>query len=91
MSRAQQIIAQSKKTEKKGDYLAEIPFNIGGVPCLIGLTSFSKDDDYDMEYDILDRKGYHAKWLEAKLTKDIKAKIEKAVYAHRKEINSPDY
>lgn len=61
-------------------YVAEVPFKVEGIPCLIGVTHFYKqkgdsntwDSDLDYygytecEYEILDRKGYRAKWLDSK-------------------------
>lgn len=71
-------------------YIALVESNICGIPCLLGVTyyhsqkpnysSWDSDVDYygytEMEYDILDRKGYPAKWLERKVTPEIKEKIE---------------
>lgn len=66
---------------KKIQYIDEIPFTISGIPCLIGVTHYLKvngshsynapsDMDYhgytECDYDILDRKGYPAAWLERK-------------------------
>ena len=64
----------------KESYIIEVPFNIEGIPCLIGVTHYfkqrgnpltwSSDLDYygytECEYVILDRKGYRAKWLDKK-------------------------
>jgi hypothetical protein len=40
---------------------------IKGIPCIIEVNSFG---DYltDTTFDVLDRKGYPAKWLEKKIT-----------------------
>jgi hypothetical protein len=69
-----------------------IQHRIQGIPCQIEVTSFyvqpalgrycdSRDDCYgyeDIEYEIFDRKGYRAKWLENKMNKaDHKECIEK--------------
>lgn len=57
-----------------------IPFRLHGIPCQIGVkyffvqkpdhTTWSSDWDYhgytESDYDILDRRGYPAKWLESK-------------------------
>ena len=64
----------------KKHYLAEIPFRVHGIPCLIGVTSYTcvkgdsstwaSDLDYygytECDWEILDRKGYVAEWLERK-------------------------
>lgn len=47
--------------------------------------------DEGFEYDILDRKGYHAKWLEKKLTPSMKDDIREAVLNHIKECSKDDY
>lgn len=64
-------------------YQAEIETTIAGIPCLIGVTHYecvrgsynynaASDWDYygysEAEWDVLDRKGYKAAWLERKLT-----------------------
>ena len=64
-------------------YEAEIETTIAGIPCLIGVTHYEcvrgsysynavSDMDYygysEAEWDVLDRKGYKAAWLERKLT-----------------------
>ena len=62
-------------------YIALVEFRIQGIPCLLGVVDYSKvkgsysynadsDWDYhgyiDCDYEILDRKGYPAAWLERK-------------------------
>ncbi len=62
-----------------------IECRIRGIPCLIEVEHYEKvrgsfrwdevsDLDYrgytDCEYTVYDRKGYRAKWLEAKITED---------------------
>lgn len=64
-------------------YIAEIESRVAGIPCLIGVTHYesvagsysynaASDMDYygynDAEWEVLDRKGYKAAWLERKLT-----------------------
>lgn len=64
-------------------YEAEIETTIAGIPCLIGVTYYecvqgsysynaASDLDYygysESEWEVLDRKGYKAAWLERKLT-----------------------
>lgn len=90
---------------KKQDYIAEIPYRIQGIPCLIGVIHFyyqkpfrgsphhcDSDWDYygytEVEYDILDRKGYYAKWLLNKLTPSDKENIEGEI---KKYYTSSDY
>jgi hypothetical protein len=59
----------------KNYYMAELETRICGIPCIIGVTSYYEDagswdcpPDSDCEYEILDRKGYPAAWLERKMT-----------------------
>ena len=64
-------------------YIAEIESRVAGIPCLIGVTHYecvrgsynynaASDMDYygysEAEWEVLDRKGYKAAWLERKLT-----------------------
>lgn len=72
-------------------YLAEIDARVAGIPCLIGVTEFNRtsgsysynapsDHDYygytEVEFDVLDRRGRPAAWLERKLDKNERADIE---------------
>ena len=49
----------------KPQYLELIPTTVAGIPCQIGVTDIDKDS---CDWEIVDRKGYHATWLESKLT-----------------------
>lgn len=64
-------------------YIAEIESRVAGIPCLIGVTHYesvggsysynaASDMDYygysDAEWEVLDRRGRKAAWLERKLT-----------------------
>lgn len=64
-------------------YIAEIPSRVAGIPCLIGVIDFNRvpgtysynaasDMDYngwtEFTFDVLDRRGRVAGWLEKKLT-----------------------
>lgn len=66
-------------------YIAKIESRVAGIPCLIGVIEYKKykgsysynapsDLDYygytDIEYHILDRKGYKADWLASKVLDD---------------------
>lgn len=66
-----------------------IESRIQGIPCLIEILSFFKcapcrwadnPDEYygytDVEYTVLDRKGYTADWLARKMSKEDQWKIE---------------
>ena len=86
----------------KQKYLAIIESSISGIPCKIGVTTYFKkeadpytwdsDFDYygyiDCEYDILDRKGYAAHWLEKKLCLADREIIEMKIKDHFKELEN---
>lgn len=72
-------------------YIATLNARVDGIPCLVGVESFyiepgshsfhaASDWDYhgyaEMEYDILDRRGRPAPWLEKKLDKFSRQEIE---------------
>ena len=64
--------------------------NIAGIPCQVNVTYFHHqkplgpmcDSDWDcygytdIEFDVLDRKGYKAPWLKRKLTDSDRERIE---------------
>jgi hypothetical protein len=75
-------------------YITEIESRVAGIPCLIGVTEFSSvrgsysynaasDMDYygysESEWDVLDRRGRPAAWLERKLTDDDRQRIEQEI------------
>lgn len=77
-------------------YLAQIPAEVAGIPCLVGVTeyvsvkgSFSHHAASDLDYygytecswELLDRRGRRATWLDRKLTADGEDAIEAAVEA----------
>jgi hypothetical protein len=62
--------------------------SINGIPCQILVTSYidekpiisglwenSEPGHFEFEFEVYDRKGYPAAWLEAKLTDDINDQI----------------
>ena len=78
-------------------YLAEIESTVAGIPCIIGVTYFdsvrgsysyhaASDLDYrgyiECEFDVLDRRGRKAAWLERKLSDDDTSRIEVEVAQH---------
>ena len=84
-------------TEMKSNYIAEIKARVAGIPCIIGVTYFdnvigsysyhaASDLDYhgytDIEFDLLDRKGRLAPWLERKLDNIERERIEQLIYDH---------
>lgn len=78
-------------TKRKFSYIAEIDARVAGIPCLIGVTEFNRyegshsydapsDMDYygftEVEFDVLDRRGRPAAWLERKLDDNQREEIE---------------
>lgn len=78
----------------------EMPSKIAGIPCIIdiqtcnvvqGSYSFhaASDWDYygysDIEFNVLDRKGYKAAWLERKMTAKDKSRIECEILEYMKD------
>ena len=80
----------------KSQYIAKIPSTVAGIPCLIGVMTYDSvagdsrctDSDYDfngytdIDFEILDRKGYSAAWLEKKVTSSVKDQIEDTIHAY---------
>jgi hypothetical protein len=75
-------------------YIAEIETRIAGIPCIVGVTHFESvkgsysyhaDSDWDYhgytecEFEVLDRRGRKAAWLERKLTDEITSEIESEI------------
>ena len=75
-------------------YIAEIESRVAGIPCIIGVTHFESvkgsfdyhaDSDWDyhgyteFEFEVLDRRGRKAAWLERKLTDEMTQKIESEI------------
>lgn len=81
------------------NYKALVPFNLSGLPCLLGVTGYNYqppfkgparlcDSDVDfygyeeIDFELLDRKGYRAKWLDPKMSSNLEddAKIAISEY-----------
>lgn len=77
-------------------YIDAIPFEIKGIPCLIGIVDYFyqpphkgspytcwSDLDYngyeEIEYLVLDRKGYKADWLAKKVDDQLDADIKELI------------
>ena len=75
-------------------YIAEIESTVAGIPCRIGVAhyesvdgSFSRsaasDLDYygyeELDWEVCDRRGRHAPWLEKKLTDSAREQIESEI------------
>jgi hypothetical protein len=81
-------------SKKFTSYEYLIDNTVDGIPCQIAVTHFSEikgsysynaasDIDYygetQLDWCVLDRKGYHAPWLESKLTDSEICRIEEEV------------
>lgn len=76
--------------KQQRNYITEVPVRVAGIPCIAAVTHFfcqrplgpSAHSDLDcygyteINYTILDRKGYPAAWLEKKITPSIEEQIE---------------
>ena len=75
-------------------HIAQIETKVAGIPGLIGVFSYSKvrgsfsrsapsDMDYhgyvESEWELLDRKGYKATWLERKINDHINDNLEEQI------------
>jgi hypothetical protein len=78
-------------------YITEIETRIAGIPCIVGVTHFesvrgsfsyhaASDMDYygyvDCEFEVCDRRGRPAPWLERKLTDKDSSRIESEIAEH---------
>ena len=75
------------------NYITQIEHRVAGIPCIVAVTNFHRqramgptaDSDLDcygyteVEYELLDRKGYRAAWLEKKVTSNIEDDIKQAI------------
>jgi hypothetical protein len=75
--------------------IAGIPAQIGVIYAMQMKPSFRAHSDIDFygysesEWDVLDRKGYKAKWLERKLTDDDRYRIESELFEALKQEDYP--
>lgn len=75
-------------------YIAEIESRVAGIPCIIGVTYFdsvegsysyhaASDWDYhgytECEFEVCDRRGRKAPWLERKLSDEDTSRIEREI------------
>ena len=79
------------------NYIAEIEHRIAGIPCIIAVTDYEgytpayisgpPENCYPAEggtgdFEILDRKGYRAKWLERKLNAKEEDLVQQAIFEY---------
>ena len=78
-------------------YIAEFETKVAGIPCMIGVIRFDSeagsyshnapsDVDYygytESEWDLLDRRGRPAPWLDRKLTREMVEQVEREIKTH---------
>lgn len=77
-----------------------------GIPCIVQVTTYSKampmriwgsgmgdcdpPEPEEFEFQLLDRKGYPAKWLEAKLTPADEQRIYEDFHDHFEKLNQKE-
>jgi hypothetical protein len=86
--------------------MVTFPFRISGIPCQIRATihgkyrpahinapaEFCQEAEYpDVDYEVLDRKGYPAPWLAAKLTDLARMNIEAEALNQAEKDRDDDY
>lgn len=77
----------------------QIPYYVAGIPCIIHVISYTSvsrnsraDNDMDYygytecEWELLDRKGYKAKWLEKKLTENDRFALDAKIDCYMDEL-----
>jgi len=79
-------------------YITEIESKVAGIPCVIGVTHYrsvkgsysynaASDMDYlgytDIDWEVCDRRGRPAPWLERKLTEEDNERIEGEIIEHQ--------
>lgn len=84
-------------SRSKRRYEAEIEHTVCGIPCIIGVTDYEPyvsaqtygppENCYPAEggygeYELLDRKGYRALWLERKVTAQEEDNIQEAIFEY---------
>ena len=85
------LIRKTEENKMKTNYLTVLDYTFNdGLPCKIGIIYYNKvnpnpstwDSDWDYygytecEWELLDRKGYRAKWMDYKLTEKIEGEID---------------
>lgn len=74
---------------KKMRCVGEFESHVGGIPCIIAITSFYRgsparhsgplagpEEHPEADWCVLDRRGYRAEWLERKLTDADRQRID---------------
>lgn len=84
--------------------MADLQTRISGIPCLIEVTSYypatpmkwfrngdcAPPEDEEIEFRVLDRKGYPAPWLEKKMDEEDRIRIEQELLALKEDDSDYD-
>ena len=84
-------------TARRADYLAVLPVRVAGIPAQIGVSHWEPYEPAQLsgppefchpaeggwgDWELLDRRGRPAPWLERKLTAADEERIAEAMFAH---------
>ena len=87
-------------------YIDTLEARVAGIPCLIGVTTYNSvkgshsydapsDWDYhgytDIEFDVLDRRGRPAAWLERKMKDQDREQVEQAIVDHMSDYHNAEH
>lgn len=65
---------------KRQKHVADLSTRVAGIPCGVVVQDFEKHHDgYEINFILVDRKGYRAGWLEDKMTEDDRDRINLAI------------
>lgn len=67
------------------NHIATIDARVAGIPCQIGVLRFDAPSVYgwaNIDWQLLDRRGRPAAWLERKLDNAARREVEQAVFSY---------
>ena len=89
-------------TETESDEMAKSAYDfestVAGIPCKVRVTYATKyvpaswdspEESGEFEFDLLDRKGYRAKWLEKKVTENDVERLEREYCDYLEDVLTP--